>query len=471
MGGAVSGAINAVGNIIKDPIGSITHPGDTIQGISSGITSGAGSDIANIVNSVVPNVPIANQAQLQQQLTGLGDTGEQASRRSQDSQGQANRAYQEAQQYAGIAQGAINNAQQVAQGPNVQGSIGLLGQTAAGGGPAQQAAAAQLQRGTDQAIAAQHALANSGNLSQQLIGQKAAMDNAAQLQQQNALNAATTQANMAAQAQGQYAGAAGQQAAQVAQNAAIQQQQTAQQAGLFGSAQGAANAYANNQLAAQQGVVQGQLGALGIQQQALGQTAQYKAQATGGLLNAGGGALSAAISDENTKKNIEYATPKDKASDISKSFGTKPSEDDDKSSSSPSSPLNKPSYNPDTGNKWQGEAQVKARDISASFSDEKGKKDIKKEVNKVSKFLDAIDPVTFEYKEPTGEMGKTPGTHIGVIAQQVEKAPGGKSMIIETSQGKGIDLASAVGTLLAAAAESHDRIKDLEEYLKSKRKK
>jgi hypothetical protein len=68
-------------------------------------------------------------------------------------------------------------------------------------------------------------------------------------------------------------------------------------------------------------------------------------------------------------------------------------------------------------------------------------------------------------------MGKTPGEHIGVIAQQIEKAPGGKSMIVETPEGKGIDLASAVGTLLAAAAESHNRVQELEDLFKSKMEK
>ena len=65
-------------------------------------------------------------------------------------------------------------------------------------------------------------------------------------------------------------------------------------------------------------------------------------------------------------------------------------------------------------------------------------------------------------------MGRTPGEHLGVIAQQIEKAPGGKSMVVNTPTGKGIDVPSAVGTLLAAAAETHDRVKDLEELFKSK---
>jgi hypothetical protein len=44
-------------------------------------------------------------------------------------------------------------------------------------------------------------------------------------------------------------------------------------------------------------------------------------------------------------------------------------------------------------------------------------------------------------------------------------------MIVETPEGKGIDLASAVGTLLAAAAESHNRVQELEDLFKSKMEK
>ena len=103
-------------------------------------------------------------------------------------------------------------------------------------------------------------------------------------------------------------------------------------------------------------------------------------------------------------------------------------------------------------------------------SDKDKKKDVEKD-NKIKSFLDAVDPVSFEYKKPDGQMGKTQGEHLGVIAQDIEKAPHGKSMILDTQQGKAIDIPSAVGTLLAAAADANRRMSELEEYLKARKEK
>lgn len=225
------------------------------------------------------------------------------------------------------AQAAITNAQETNQGvgSNVNNAIGLVGQTAAGGGAAQQAAAAQLQAGNDQAIAQQHALANSGNLSQMIGGQKNAMENAAMLAQQNANQAAGLRANMSATAQGAYAQAAAQQASQSAQNAGLQQtqvglnqsqaglqqgqataamnlantqqQQTAAQAGLYGTQLGAAQQFSNiagsnlaNAATAQGSIIQGQGNTLAAQQGANSQQAQIQSGMVGGLLNGVGGA-------------------------------------------------------------------------------------------------------------------------------------------------------------------------------------
>ncbi len=105
-------------------------------------------------------------------------------------------------QSIGTLQNAANQGIPQAQ-QNVQNSYNLQQQTAQGGGPAQQAAQAQLTAGNSQAIAAQHALANSGNLSQMIGGQYQALQNQAQLSQQNANQAAQLQAAMSANAQGQ----------------------------------------------------------------------------------------------------------------------------------------------------------------------------------------------------------------------------------------------------------------------------
>lgn len=436
MGSAVSGAANSVisaGTNILSGKGGATDLTNLATGGAGGATSGAGQDIANIVNAVVPEVPIADQSQLQQQIQNSQAQANQNQADSQYLQNKANLQYGSVQQAIGQSQGAINNAQQTNQGGNVANSLALLQAQANGTAPS--AAQAQLQSGKDQAIATQHALANSGNLSQQISGQKTAMDNAASLTQQAANQATQLQATQQQVGQQTYANAAAQQASTANANAQTQQQQAAQQASLYNSQLGAATNYAGQANTANSNAISGQTNALGIQQQALGQTAQNRAQALGGMLNAGGGAL--ALSDENSKKNIQ----------------------DDQS--------NKYDF---TYSKIGSEKSQKiAKSIKDSFlSDEDTKKDIKKG-SKVEAFLDAIDPVSFEYKDSDGQMGRTPGEHLGVIAQQVEKAPGGASMIVETPEGKGIDLASAVGTLLAAAAQNHNRLEDLEDLFKSKK--
>jgi len=451
MGGAVSSISNAVTSGISSVGGFAQNAGGLFGGSFNGLSSGTnaffqnplgsiGSGIGNIlgdtsgaalgglIKGIVPDVPIADQSKLQGQISNQQGMANQFTGQQQQQQGIANQQVANAQgMITGQSQNAINQAQNVNQGGNVQSSIGLLGQTAAGGGAAQQAAAAQLQRGTDQAINTQLAMANSGNLSQMIGGQRNAMANAAQLQQQNALNAASLQAGMAGNAQGQFAGAAGQQASQAAQNAGLQQTQAQQQANLAALSSGQAQGYAGQANTAQGNAMTGQTNALGIQQQALGQTAQYRAQALGGMLNAGGGAAAAMASDENLKYDINYAGNPNK---------------------------------PKVMNQYSAEGMLS--------SDEDSKEHVKHEISEIKSFLDAIDPVSFKYKQPDGQNGKTEGVHLGVIAQQIEKAPGGKSMVMDTPKGKAIDIPSAVGTLLASVADTNSRLNDLEELFKSR---
>lgn len=127
-----------------------------------------------------------------------------------------------------------------------QNAVNLLGQTATGGGPAQQAAQAQLRQGVDASVNSNLALANSARGQAGLANaQKNAMTANAATTQGAAAQASQLQAGMSAQAQGQLAGAAGQlsqsylgeqgQAAQQAQQQAAlqeQQNQTNQQGAL-----------------------------------------------------------------------------------------------------------------------------------------------------------------------------------------------------------------------------------------------
>jgi len=487
MGGAVSAVSGAVSGIFggaSNPVQSIMTP------ISSGIIgpiSGAGGQalgsLAQGIIGAIPDVPIANQQNVQNQINTNSNMASALAGGGIVNQNLAN-------QQQGMAQGAIQNAQQVNQGPdsNVNQAVGLLGQTAAGGGPAQQAASAQLQQGTNAAIQSQQAMANSGNLSQMIGGQRQAMTNAANLQQQNALSAAQLQAGMAGNAQGQFAGAAGQQAGQASQNAGLQ-------SGLYNTAQNASLGQSGQAISAQGNALTGQTNALGIQQQALGQTGQNKALAVSGVLNAAGGAGTAALgSDMNMKEDIQYASGPRAGTSLTGSspdssqlsmlnYDKQPSSMPQ--SSSESKPKVAPKFDyfhmgaPSTA-QWQNiplsSDKGMKTDIAYSQgkiplnSDEQEKTDKHPHAdNKIKSFLDAVDPVSFKYKESDGKMGRTPGEHLGVLAQQIEKAPGGASMVEDTPEGKVIDVPSSVGTLLAASADLNQRLSELEELFKSKK--
>lgn len=465
-------AVTAVAGVLSGGNPTITGTAAALGGSGGGLLGGGnplstlagigGGAMQDLVKGIVPEVPIADQARLQEAIQSQQNLVGSFSGQRNAQQNLSNQQFQNAAQGVGLgqnainqAQGAVSNAQNVNQGvgSNVNQAVGLLGETAAGGGAAQQAANAQLRAGTDEAIRTQQAMANSGNLSQMIGGQRAAMTNAGQLQQQNALNAAALQAGMAGTAQGQFAGAAGQQAGQAAQNAQLQQQQTAQQQGqtaqqadLANIAGQQAQGYAGQANTAQGNALTGQTNALGIQQEALGDTAKYRAQALGGMLNAGGGAMALA-SDKNLKQDIK-SDPQESQRLADKKAGVK----------TISTAFSGLGEGPDS--RW--------RNIPLS-SDENGKEGIQN--NSIKSFLDAIDPVSFEYKKPDGEKGKTEGTHLGVLAQQIEKAPGGASMVVEMPEGKGIDIPSAVGTLLAASASINSRMSDLEELFKSRKKK
>jgi hypothetical protein len=181
------------------------------------------------------------------------------------------------------------------QGPQVQTGatnygLNLLGQTAAGGGPAQQAAQAQLAQGTSNALNAGMALANSsrGGGPAGAAAQASAQQGAAGTIAQGATSAAQLQANMAANAQGQFEGAAqsqemglaGLSQAQTAQNAQIAQNWTAQ-----------GNAVEQAQLAADTNVYSANLGQYENQQNI--SAAQQNTEISAGAGVIGGGLLGA----------------------------------------------------------------------------------------------------------------------------------------------------------------------------------
>jgi len=355
LGGAGGSAGSAVSSLVsRDPLASL---GDGLGNIGSSL------DPSNIIKGLIPEVPIADQSKLIQAIANL--------------QGQSDYFGREGNSLiSGAAKtltGAGNNSLNLMQG--------------AAQGTAPSAAQAQLMAGKDAAIQSQQAMANSGNMSQMLGGQKAAMDNAANIAQGAANQAAQLRANEMATARQAYGN------------------QALGQANAFGNmGMSELNLSAQQQAqAAQAAQQQAQL-----QQGALGQTSEFRARAIGGIMNSAGGMGAAALTPT--------AAP-------------------------------------------------------AVASDKNLKKHIKDGSKDVQSFLDSLSAKTFEYKDPDGVAGKTPGKHMGIIAQDIEKSPVGDSMIIESPEGRHIDMPSAMGMLMSAAANMNDRINEIELLFKSKGKK
>lgn len=111
------------------------------------------------------------------------------------------------------------------------------------------------------------------------------------------------------------------------------------------------------------------------------------------------------------------------------------------------------------------------RDIRPLYSDERGKSSKEKLLahyeggggggDEVADLLDKIHPYAFKYKDPKAE-GAAEGQRYGVMAQDLEKSPMGKSIVIEVGGHKAIDTGQAVGAILAAMASMNQRLKKTE---------
>jgi multidrug efflux pump subunit AcrA (membrane-fusion protein) len=101
-------------------------------------------------------------------------------------------------------------------------------------------------------------------------------------------------------------------------------------------------------------------------------------------------------------------------------------------------------------------------------SDKTGKKDIK-DVS-ASQMLDALSSKSYSYKDPTAP-GAAPGTHVGIMAQDLMKSKTGKTLVTKMPDGKmGVDTGRLALALAGAAGELHQRVKALEASSKNTRK-
>lgn len=100
----------------------------------------------------------------------------------------------------------------------------------------------------------------------------------------------------------------------------------------------------------------------------------------------------------------------------------------------------------------------------AIFSDKNLKEDIKRPkedqiMSKLEEMLDQLKAYKYNYKDGRG---LPEGEKIGPMAQDLEKSELGRQFVENTPQGKMVDYGEMAGTQLAALAELHKRVKDLE---------
>lgn len=100
---------------------------------------------------------------------------------------------------------------------------------------------------------------------------------------------------------------------------------------------------------------------------------------------------------------------------------------------------------------------------AAAMSDEDLKTAFKGGGKAVRKFLDHLTAEEYSYKDGAkGMPGAGKKRYVSPMAQDLEKTDLGKSMVINTPNGKMVDYGKGFGAMLAAMADTHQRVKRLE---------
>lgn len=108
-------------------------------------------------------------------------------------------------------------------------------------------------------------------------------------------------------------------------------------------------------------------------------------------------------------------------------------------------------------------------DIKPLYSDERGKTDKKlldhytagSDEDAVGAMLDNLHPSSYRYKDPS-QPGTAPGQRYGIMAQDLEKSPMGRSIVVNEGGVKKIDPGQAIGVLMAAMARMNQKLKQTE---------
>ena len=98
---------------------------------------------------------------------------------------------------------------------------------------------------------------------------------------------------------------------------------------------------------------------------------------------------------------------------------------------------------------------------AAGASDIRAKTNISAADSEVESFLDALNAYQYEYRDPDAP-GADAGMFTGIMAQDLEKSPMGASFVQDTPDGKQVDYGHGLAAILAAQANIHERLKELE---------
>ena len=353
--------------------------------------------------------------------------------------------------------------------------ISQLQQQARGEGPS--IAEAQLKAASDRSLAQQLAAAQSGRGGQ----------STAAIQRQLAQQQATSGQEIAQQAA--IARMQEQQSAQgLLANVLGQEQQLADQLQQSYLAQGFSIDQAQQQARADLEKLKTQqfLAAQGLTAEGVAGEQKQKAAITGGLLKAGGGLLSAgALSDKNEKTNIKPLSGKSNtkkkknlASSLSKNKQKTTDEPMVEKTASKSKLFEAGGAFGESiqkGREQAAEGQKRAgrqmfNQQLAAVSDKTEKKS-QKSINEkdMNDFLDKIKAYSYEYKNPNKE-GAGPGKQVGVMAQDLMKSKVGKQMVTKAPTGElMVDFGKGFGAVLAAQAALNEKLKKLESSKKKKK--
>lgn len=98
---------------------------------------------------------------------------------------------------------------------------------------------------------------------------------------------------------------------------------------------------------------------------------------------------------------------------------------------------------------------------AAAKSDERAKDDIEDAGDEIDALLSQLKASSYRYKDGQGE---APGRHVGVMAQDLLKTDAGRGMVKQDSTGTlQVDYGQGLGTMMAALADIHGRLKKLED--------